>query len=243
MYSAKIDGERVKFGTSGLLYHSNKLMYDRKTNPLWRQFTGEPVVGPLAEGGKRLELFPVLVTTWGEWVTAHPDTTVLDIETGVYPSRAYEPETSPDSIYYDYFNSPDTMFPVGLRSDLLESKAVVLGLRIEGRAKAYHLERLVQEPVVNDRVGSTSVVVVTNPDSKAARAYKREGHQFILGPEGESSTLLDENGTLWQVTEEALISSGDAMRRLQRLPGHMAFWFGWFDSFPLTEVYGLEAGL
>ncbi|MEE8158357.1 MAG: hypothetical protein V3T78_03195 [Dehalococcoidia bacterium] len=30
---------------------------------------------------------------------------------------------------------------------------------------------------------------------------------------------------------------------LGELPGHMAFWFGWFDSFPLTEVYGLEAGL
>jgi len=135
------------------------------------------------------------------------------------------------------------MVPMGRRSDLLESKAVVLGLRIEGRAKAYPLERLVQEPVVNDRVESTPVVVVTNSDSKAARAYKWEGCQFILVPEGESANLLDENGTRWQVMEEALISSEDATRRLERVSGHMAFWFGWFDSFPLTEVYGLEAGL
>ena len=79
MYSAKLDGERVTFGTSGLLYRSNKLMYDRKTNTLWRQFTGEPVVGALADSGIRLSIFPVVLTQWQEWVAAHPDTTVLDI--------------------------------------------------------------------------------------------------------------------------------------------------------------------
>ena len=48
MYSARIDGEPTTFGTSGLLYRSNKLMYDRTTNSIWNQFTGEPVIGPLA---------------------------------------------------------------------------------------------------------------------------------------------------------------------------------------------------
>ncbi len=31
------------FGSSGFLYRSNKLMFDRETNSLWNQFTGEPV--------------------------------------------------------------------------------------------------------------------------------------------------------------------------------------------------------
>jgi hypothetical protein len=66
VYSAKLDGERVTFGTSGLLYRSNKLMYDRKTNTLWRQFTGEPVVGGLADSGIRLSIFPVVLTQWQE---------------------------------------------------------------------------------------------------------------------------------------------------------------------------------
>ncbi len=35
------------FGSSGLLYRSNKLMYDRQTDSLWNQFTGRPVMGPL----------------------------------------------------------------------------------------------------------------------------------------------------------------------------------------------------
>ena len=64
MYSARIDGETTTFGTSGLLYRSNKVMYDRATNTLWHQFTGEPIIGPLADSGIRLPFYPVLLTTW-----------------------------------------------------------------------------------------------------------------------------------------------------------------------------------
>jgi hypothetical protein len=50
--------------------------------------------------------------------------------------------------------------------------------------------------------------------------------------------LLDEAGTEWEVTENALISAdGD---ELDRLPGHMAYWFGWFSFYPQTELYGVE---
>ena len=35
MYSAEMNGEVMSFGTSGWLYQSNKLMYDRGTKTLW----------------------------------------------------------------------------------------------------------------------------------------------------------------------------------------------------------------
>ncbi|MEE3004563.1 MAG: DUF3179 domain-containing (seleno)protein [Chloroflexota bacterium] len=41
MYSTKINGKVLSFGTSGMLYHSNKLMYDRGAKSLWHQFLGE----------------------------------------------------------------------------------------------------------------------------------------------------------------------------------------------------------
>ena len=242
MYSAKLNGERVTFGTSGLLYLSNKLMYDRKTNTLWRQFTGEPVVGPLAGSGIRLSIFPVVVTHWHEWVTAHPDTTVLDIETGIYPSSDYSPEGDPGSFYYDYFNSPDTMFPVWRRSSLLDTKTVVLGLRVEGQAKAYPLDKLAESVVVNDELGGEALVIVTDPEAGAARAYHRGDFNFEAHPAeaGDQGTLflLDQGNNRWQVTEEALLNVENPSLRLERLPGHMAFWFGWYASFPLTRVYG-----
>ncbi|MGR3292329.1 MAG: DUF3179 domain-containing (seleno)protein, partial [Paracoccaceae bacterium] len=46
------------FGSSGFLYRSNKLMFDRETNSLWNQFTGKPVVGPLADSGIVLKQRP-----------------------------------------------------------------------------------------------------------------------------------------------------------------------------------------
>ncbi len=45
------DGTVFDFGTSGLLYRSNKLMYDRQTRTLWNQLTGVPVLGELAGHG------------------------------------------------------------------------------------------------------------------------------------------------------------------------------------------------
>ena len=91
MYSGIVNGEPTTFGTSGLLYRSNKVMYDRATRSLWNQFIGEPVIGPLADSGIRQPFFPSVVTTWGEWWDEHPDTTVLAQDTGVYPAEFYVP--------------------------------------------------------------------------------------------------------------------------------------------------------
>ena len=82
-------GTTYTFGSSGLLFRSNKLMYDHQTNSLWHHLTGEPVVGPLASGGIRLRVLPVVITTWKEWRAEHPDTRVLDLKTGY--QRDYTP--------------------------------------------------------------------------------------------------------------------------------------------------------
>ena len=153
MYSAKINGQATTFGTSGMLYRSNKLMYDRTTNSIWNQFTGEPVIGPLARAGIKLPFFPVNLTTWGEWLEEHPDTTVISNDTGIYPPETYLPESDPQAIYNSYFTSPRTMFPVTDRNDRLETKAVVLGLGIGESFKAYPVAALQVERVVNDTLG------------------------------------------------------------------------------------------
>ncbi len=241
MYSAKIDGEPTTFGTSGLLFRSNKVMYDRLTESLWHQFTGEPIVGELADSGIKLDFFPVLVTTWAEWLAEHPDTDVLDANTGVYPASLYEPESNPRATYNSYFNSPNTMFPVWNRDDALQTKQIVLALTINGVDKAYPVDVLQRELVVNDVVGGEEVVVVASPASQASRVYRRGGHDYSPGPDrpldGPVSTLIDSDDRAWDVTEDALVLSDDPSVRLERLPSHMSFWFGWYSFHPDTEVY------
>jgi len=243
VYPRKVGEEILSFGTSGLLYHSNKLMYDRGTNTLWRQFTGEPVVGRLVNSGIRLNLLPVILTTWQEWVKAHPDTSVLDINTGIYPARVYLPESDRNAIYHRYFNDPNTMFPVPRRSTLLRTKDIVLGVKVGAEAKAYPLEELRKQPIVNDTLGGRALVVVTNPQAGAARAYERGSFRFALEAESGDGTytlLRDERGQRWRVEEDFLVQIGDPSRRLERIPTHMAFWFGWFNFYPFTRVYGHE---
>ena len=240
-YHGEFDGMETTFGTSGFLYRSNKIMYDRETFSLWNQETGQPVIGELADSGIQLNFFPTLLTTWGEWTDEHPDTTVLALDTGVSQPGRYFPEDNPNATYYEYFNTPGTMFPVWIRDDSLEAKDVVLGVNIGDAQKAYSVSVLQVERVVNDTLGETNVVVLGSEISQAAKAYER-GDQEFSRVEGDASTgvpmkLVDKNDQVWDVTEESLVNASDSSQTLPRIPTHSSFWFGWYAFYPETELY------
>ena len=242
MYSAKINGEPTTFGTSGMLYRSNKVMYDRLTNSLWNQLTSQPVIGPLWDSGIKLDFFPVMLTTWEEWLELHSETTVLHQETGVYPGEFYEPEENPGAIYFDYFNDPETMFPVPDRDERLDLKDVVLGVQLNDSYKAYESEALGRVRIVNDAVGGEKIVVLGSAASQGARAYYRGDEVFELagdrdGGRGIPSVVADADGGTWRVTEGFLVNMADESEKLERIPTHMSFWFGWFQFHPDTELY------
>ena len=241
MYSTEIPealkplglGETTEFGTSGMLYRSNKLMYDRATETLWHQFRGEPVVGPLAGSGIELKILPNVLTTWGEWLTEHPDTTVISNDTGVYPADFYTPEEDFASIYYSYRTDPGTMFPVAGIGDGLPIKEQVFGLTFNGESRAYQRSVLRHFPVLNDAVGGQDAVIVTVAGG-GVRAYERDGREFQIGPGGQ---LQDDRDLEWKVLEEALENASDPAERLERLPSRDAYWFGWHAFYPDTDIY------
>ncbi len=223
-------GTTYVFGSSGFLFRSNKLMYDQQTKSLWHHLTGEPVVGPLADSGIKLTVLPIVTTRWRDWLSEHPDTVVLDLNTG------YSRDYTPGRPYGVYFASPNTMFPVSPRDDRLSTKAWVFALRLGGQPKAYPLETLEQERVVNDTVGGVRLVIVAAPGARTARAYERGGHTFRAGPK-PNEVVDGATGQVWSVEEEVLVHrpSGE---RLPRLGGHLAYWFGWFAFYPNTLLYG-----
>lgn len=220
-------------------------MYDRQTSTLWNQLTGEPVLGELANTELRLSYLPVVLTSWSDWLEQHPNTQVLSLETGY--DRIYELGAA----YGDYFSSADTMFPVWQRSRELEDKSRIYALHLDGVPKAYAVEKLVSEQVVNDELGDTSLVLVAQRGSLEVegmnlrtgpvrydsggevRAYQRGEHVF--SPGSEPGTIMDEKGSIWRVTEEALV--GPNGESAPRLNGHLAYWFGWFAFFPNTLIY------
>jgi Protein of unknown function (DUF3179) len=222
-------GGRRTFGTSGLLYRSNKLMVDRETWTLWSQLTGEPVVGPLAGTPLRLEPVPVTVTTWGEWRRAHPGTTVtkLDPAFGARWGYDYRPGAADQK-------RRGVAFPVWQKSAALPAKEEIYGLRLGARAKAWPLARLLRDRLVHDRLGDVDLLLVGDSESGAVRVYRRDGKTFRAGT--APGELRDETGRTWKITEEQLLPAGEGAAPLPRLPGVVAFWFGWYGFYPETEI-------
>ena len=209
------DAEPLVFGSSGFLYRSNKLMFDRRTDSLWNQFTGKPVAGPLVTAGIELKTRPVTITSWREWRTDHPDTRALSLNTG--HRRNY----GSGAVYSEYFSSPDLMFPSLGGGRGLTQKDYVFGLRVTAGAKAYPLDLFQGGRVLNDKVGFQNVVLVGDAATRTVRAYDSGGRQFSAAGRKQ----LSASDGVWTVGEENLTGPGG--QRLARLPGHIAYWFGW----------------
>jgi len=233
IYSRRVQGETVqRFGTSGLLYRSNKLMFDHETKTLWSNLTGKPVLGTLVGKVGELRQIPVTLTTWSDWKTRHPETTTLDL---VGVKKLFR-----DRFSFDYVPGAadrarrGVSFPVWLEDDSLDPDAEVFTLRLGGQAKAYPLEAVLSAGIVNDLLGGVEVVLLGDAKSGAVRAYQRHGQTFS----GSALAPVDADGASWRITENALQPDGGDGEALERLPGHVAFWFGWYGAYPETEVYG-----
>ena len=216
LFDGRVGPEVYRFGTSGLLYRSNKLMYDRNTRTLWNQFSGKPAWGPLVGQDIRLKVLPVVVTTWGDWHARHPDTTVLSIETGF--ARNYGAGVA----YNDYFNSPTTWFNVPVQDDRLAAKDDVYVVRVEESLTAYPIALLAQRVLVQDEVGGLGVVVVATADGEGGRSYESGDVSFITA-DPASGTLTDSDGGVWTIREDSL--QGPDGATLPRVGGHNAYWF------------------
>ncbi len=218
LFETQVEGREKPFvfGSSGLLYRSNKLMFDRETDSLWNQFTGQPVAGPLAGSDIALAIRPVVIVTWAKWRAAHPETRVLALDTG------HQRDYGSGVVYADYFASPELMFPARADETRLRRKDYVFGIREVGAAKAWPLAAFAERPVINDAVGPRAVVLIGDAGSRSVRAYDRGERRFEAA--SEDNRLKGPDGP-WRVTEEALLGPGGA--RLARVPGHIAYWFAW----------------
>ena len=226
LYGTRVDGTNHEMGTSGFLFRSNKLMYDQATQSLWSTLWGRPVIGPLVGKGIELERMSVVTTTWGEWRRRHPDTKVLSPFTGHF--RDY----SEGAAYRQYFATDEVMFPVPHRDDRLLNKAEVLALQFAGGVPvAVSAEFLERHPVWYGDVGWTRVLVLTDR-SGANRVY--EAGDVVLESWDQDAEAVDAAGVRWAVTEAAVVHPDG--RRLERLPAHRAFWFGWRAAFPDTRL-------
>ena len=228
LYKTEVNGVNHEIGTSGFLYRSNKLMYDKKTQSLWNTLWGRPVIGKLADEDIELERMSIVTTTWGEWKKRHPGTKVLSLDTG------HRRDYREGAAYNQYFATDELMFTVPKLDKRLKNKDDVLGLIFVEYADmpfAVSSAYLSGNPIYQNKIGEKEFVVFTDK-SGASRVYESKGKKFTGWDKLYS--VKDSKDTKW-ILSESKIESSDG-ETLYRLPAHRAFWFGWYSAYPNTKL-------
>jgi Protein of unknown function (DUF3179) len=241
VYAREIKGQTFSFGVSGKLWANGLIMYDHQTDSLWSHVGGHAISGPMQ--GTMLPILPATQTNWATWKRIHPKTLVLD------PSKSpYRRDYNVDP-YESYYASEDTGVITTRREDpRLAPKAFVLGLRRDGEVKAYPFATLNKQPVVNDTVANTPIVVVFRDRTTTGLVFdRRVGSQVLTfvsatSGVGEPPLMRDEQtASLWSGSDGEAVEGALKGKRLDQIPATYAFWFAWKDYYPETAVYGQSA--
>ena len=165
-----VDVEHGGFGVSGLLYNSDVLMYDRKTESLWSQILGQAISGPAK--GASLETIPVSNTNWGTWRQRYPGTGVLSPYTGYNVDYDRDP-------YADYRRSGRLWFPVAARDRRFKSKSMVIGIGLDSLFKAYPLNELPDaKSSIDDSFAGRRLTVQYDKSSGSADVFDASGTEL-----------------------------------------------------------------
>ncbi len=166
VFDRDVGGTVRTFGVSGLLYRSDVLMYDRETESLWSQLATKAVTPPAA--GTKLKWLPSEHLTWKAWRSKYPSGQVLSTDTG--HRRAYHAQA-----YEAYFKSDRTMFPVPHSRRELQNKAWVVGVIVDGQAKAYPVDELPDGVDVRDSVGDVELTIRWEADKRHPQVKDASG--------------------------------------------------------------------
>jgi hypothetical protein len=243
VFERTVDGEVLDFGTSGRLWNSNLVMYDRATRSLWSQFTGEAIVGERL--GQELERLPMQIVSWEEYRTSWPDGQVLSRETGY--NRPYG--ENPYSLY-DSSDSP-FLFNGETRGPLPQMERVVT-TGGEQDPVAFPLTLLSEQRVVADEVAGEAIVVLWAPGTASALDTRdiqqakdvgatgvfhtrADGQDLTFEPEGEKRFRDTQTNSTWTVLGQAVAGPLEG-HQLERVPHDDTFWFVQFAFRPETRV-------
>jgi hypothetical protein len=222
-----VNDKEVEFGTSGKLYNSNLLMYDRLTDSYWSQALGIAVKGELT--GYELNLIPFDVITWGDWKTLHPDTLVLTTDTGHIRSYATDP-------YGSYYTEPRIMFPVEHRDDRMTPKEIIIGFNEDEIYKAYKQNDIESNVIINDFIGETPILLVSL-FSENSRAFVRIVDEQKLDFVYDNDKIFDaQSNSEWSYDGLAISGKYEGIQ-LERMPIEPGFWFAWIAFHPDTLVF------
>jgi len=170
VFDRRYGGRELTFAVSGLLFQSDVLMYDRQTETLWSQLGLKAVAGKLV--GQDLIWLPAEHLKWKAWRAKYPRGQVLSNDTGYDRDYGNLP-------YGSYESSPRTMFPVPQPRKELPTKEWIIGIMVNGRAKAYPLATLPSDTTVEDVVGGITLRVTFDRQTGSFNALRLDTGEAV----------------------------------------------------------------
>ena len=245
VFERQIAGMEMTFGTSGLLRNSDLVMWDRQTESLWQQFTGEGIVGEMT--GAQLTFLPSAIISFADFRAAYPQGRILSRETGYSRRYGQNPYAG-----YDRIDQNPFLF-TGEYDERLPAMARVVTVALPGDVfVAYPLDVLREIGVINDQQGEQDLVVFYNGGTSSAlgAAIIAEGEDVgatgVFNPHVNGRKLTfqqqaggivdDQTGSTWNVLGQA--TGGPLMgEALPPIIHADHFWFAWAAFRPDTLIY------
>lgn len=182
-FDRRIDGVVHTFGVSGMLRNSDMVMYDRQTDSLWQQLTGDGLVGEHA--GKQLRLVSSQVVPWDSFAKSFPEGKVLSRQTG--HTRRYG--TTP---YGGYEFSNRLMLPVAVNRQVdVRPMERMLTLTLAGKVRAHTFDSLRRRRVTEEKVNDHRYVVFYEPTALTTMDTRNIADSRAVGSVGVFLPELD----------------------------------------------------
>lgn len=245
-YERTINGVETTFGTSGRLFKSALVMYDRATETLWTHFDGLAVIGVLT--GVELVEYPSPLMAWGQFRSTYPTGQVLDwTQSGFIRDYGRNPYTG-----YDDPEGTPFLFR-GALDDRAAAMQRIVGVEYEGASGAFAIE------LVSGGEGKATAVTVGDSDlvvfwvagqasaledslvsggrdigSAAVFLPSVAGRELTFSHDG-TDFVDTETGSVWLLNGEA-VEGELAGERLTQVPHFDTFWFAWSTYQPDTTL-------
>lgn len=247
VFDPVVDGQRLRFGTSGLLRNSDLVMWDDATESLWQQIGGEGLVGAYA--GHRLDVIPSAIVSWEDFKDGYPDGTVL-----APPGRPASSYGRNPYFFYSSRSVPiEGFFDDSQLDDRYPALERTVGVTVDSQNKAYPFSVVQAAGAINDAVAGVPVVVLWSPgtadaldapltaegvDVGAALAFDRRvnGEALAFSPADDGRFTDDRTGSTWNLLGQA-VDGELAGARLRPVVHTNEFWFAWAAFHPNAEVY------
>jgi hypothetical protein len=229
IFDPVVEGQRLTFEPVSV-HRRNMVMRDRETGTIWQHETGEALMGKYR--GKTLAILGGELSSWMAWRTEHPETTIC-----VRPEGYRHPAPLGPVFERLLDHGPKHMVGPGLfgLDQRLDQHAFIAGITLGEHVKAYPMDVLQECLIINDQVGSQSIVIFYDSASDRVRCFSLDTLPQGTTLEMRAALLHDPIAhRSWDFSGKAIDSGKDALTpvRVQR-----QWWLAWSEYHPGSPIY------